>query len=543
MFDAPFDNLEQMSRYIKAIPRQGIVVLDNNIIPDIDSRQLTKTSADSIEGIIKFNYALAESIQNFSYDRVIITKEARAEMNPGFDFVIKEIKRKSGNASLYSRLIESYDTLNKKVNASKRINQSATFENNCIYESMRNIVRKLVLDFPELKKKPSSGDEPDEKIVAYAFAQAIAQDKKVFILSSDADIRNISEELYTVLTAKNVVGVDTVAGSRLKCNNVEVVCFDVNEKRFQTVFNARLNGKDSWTPKNGYSTQDTHNLKTYVQQNLVPAEVELGNGKALAVIVEQRKQKQVPKNEDKANEDKALTDVEISEADSTQNKTNTVSEEVLSALEKIYARVGVDSESLNIDNQEDIETAIETCRDFKLVYQSMSLPTDSLDTEIKKLEQKSLPHLIKTLEQECEALNAKSINLLQQQGYTNSDENEQTRKSVKANLDLIDKNVGLIEQYESQLKELQTPECLKGATTKQVEVYNAFKEAGAEITDAGIWASNSLIKQVTGWTPAYISKILTDLEKEKLIERKQAGRSKTNFLSASVLDRFKLAKP
>ncbi|MBW3005097.1 hypothetical protein KY310_04665, partial [Candidatus Woesearchaeota archaeon] len=520
MFDAPLDNLKLMTRYIQAIPRQGIVVLDNNIIPDADIAQLKRTKSDSIEGIVMLNSAIAEVVQNFASDRVIITREARKEMNAGFDFMQDEIKKMSGNSSLYRSLLESYVELHKKVNAPKRLEETAEQEGTVIYDAMKSIVRKLVLDFPELKKEPSSGDEPDERIVAYAFAEAIAQDKKVYILSSDPDIRNIAAELYAVLSCRNVVGVDTISGQRLNVNNVEVVCFDPAKNLFRPVYNAKEHAPKEWVPKKGYSAKDKAEFIKFVQTNLIDVEAALGNGIALAALV---KQKETAPSETAApKKDAVVVEKPGKEVD------------VLKALERIYATAGIDPEKLTVDDQDKIIAAIGVCKDFQVVYKRCGLPTDSLDEEIRQLEGKTIEKLIESAETDLKNINEQIIALRQNPEYLRALETDPIRvKEQELEQEFASKQQELFNY--TQKCSVSVPFNIANLDESARAFVESLEKAGAEVIEQGIWASNTQIQDAIGWPKIKVSRVLVDLGKKDKLKREVRGGYTFNLLTSDII--------
>ena len=515
MYEAPPEKLGLIRRYIKAIPYQGIVVLDNNVIPYTDKKHLRSIPKENLDEIIKYNEALKESIQNFGPERVIIAKEIREEMNQSIDFVIHKIKDISCNVSLHSKLIKSYEDILAQAKSKKRLEHTCEVDDNIIYFALKNIVRKLVLDFPELKKEPSSGDEPDEHMIAYAFAEAIAQDKKLFIMSSDKDVLNIAGELYAVLTTKNVVGIDTIAGRRLSLNNVEVVCFDSRKNLFKPAYNGKEDALTEWKPRNGYSSQDKAEFIKFVQENLVDVEASLGNGAALAAIIKKKESVLVPE------EDCPAAEEPDPEAD------------VLMALERIYARIGIDPEKLNVDDQDKIADAIDVCRDFKVVYKKSGISTASLDEEIKQLQNKTLGKLIKATEQELTSINEQIVSLRQDPKYLRARPSDS----------IIQEETQLIKDFAEKQKELFSyekkakPDFVDSDdfTEQQQNFLDALQELGVKEDSSGLWASNTDIAKALGWQQIKVSRQLRKLEADDKVERKQGGRLKLNRINSTVV--------
>ena len=515
MYEAPPEKLELVRRYIKAIPYQGIVVLDNNVIPYTDKKHLKSIPQENLDEIIKYNEALKESIQNFGPERVIITKELREEMNQSIDFVINEIRDMSGNVSLHGKLIKSYEDILAQAKSKKRLEHTCEVDDNIIYFALKNIIRKLVLDFPELKKEPSSGDEPDEHMIAYAFAEAIAQDKKLFIMSSDKDILNIAGELYTVLTAKNVMGVDTIAGRRLSLNNVEVVCFDHRKNLFKPAYNGKEDAPKEWKPRNGYSPQDKAEFIQFAQENLVDVEASLGNGAALAAIIKKKESALVPE------EDYPAAEEPDSEA------------AVLTALERIYAHVGIDPEKLTVDDQDKIAEAIDVCRDFRVVYKKSGLSTASLDEEIRQLQNKTLGQLIKATEQELTLINEQIVSLRQQPGYLRARPSDSIiQKETQLKKDFAEKQKELF-SYEKKAK----PDFVGSDdfTEQQQNFLDALQKLNIKEDSSGLWATNTDIATALDWRQIKISKQLRKLETAGQIERKPDGRFTLNKITAAVV--------
>jgi len=519
MYDAPLSNLESMAGYIKAIPRQGIVVIDNNIIPDADVKQLKKTKKDSLDGIIKFNSALAETIQNFASDRVIITPEARAEMNAGFDFMKREIKKISGDSARYWNLLKSYDELSKKVNSEKRLQEAAAQQDNLIYTAMKNIARKRILDSPSLKKKHSCGDEPDERIVANAFAEAITQDKKVYILSCDPDIRNIAADLYALLTCRNSVGVDTISSDRLRTNNVEVVKFDTNKNLFTTEYNAKTDTLTEWKPSDLTVKEQSDTIR-YVQKQLIPVEVALGNGKALAALV-------------KKGEESAPKAAPV-DAQEVVPKKPAEEFDVLFALERIYARIGIDPEQFTVDDQEEIKEAISLCHDFESVYKKCGLSTGSIETTIIHLESKTLESRIEHTEEKLRIINKQIIALRQRSEYLRASEQSSIRieeKQLEERFAFVQKELLSYTQKQPTF----VPFNIADLDKKAKKFIKALEKLDAEKTDIGIWASNTQISDALSWHKVKVGRVVRNLEKEKKLKREVRGRYTFNLLTADVI--------
>jgi len=521
LYDAPPDKLDACTRYLKAIPREGLVVLDNNIVPYTDSRHLKSVPGANLAHIIKYNAALESNLRDFPVDRVILPKGVRKEINDGIAFVNSEIKQSSGNTSLYSRLVDSYKSLEKQVNCPRRIDFEKSAEEGPVFSSMKNIVRRLVVDFPELKKKPSSGDAPDERIVAYAFAQAVAQDKKVYILSSDEDVMKIAAELYSVLTARNVVGTETITGQRLKLNNVEVMWFDPASNLFKTAYTGKRDAPPEWEPRNGYTAQDTADFRKFVQQHLVSAEIALGNGVALSALVKD-----------------SAASLALSQAPAPENvvapEEPDKEVDVLKALERIYARVGVDPENLSFDDQDKINEALGICSDFRAVYKKCGLPFDSLDEEIRQLTEKTLPHLITTTEAELRNINDQIIELRQSPEYLRASSGDRIMVKVDKLEKAFRASQSELRGYEQRQKSSASASTA-GSFEDEASFVTALKAEGAEDTSNGIWASNTQISDALGWNKARVSNTVRKLEKEKRLKREKKGRYTFNLLTRGVL--------
>lgn len=521
LYDAPPDKLEACIRYLKAIPRQGIVAFDNNVVPWTNSRHLKDVPGANLGEIIKYNAALESNLRDFPVDRVLVPKDIREEMQDSIAFVISAIQGSSGNASLYSRLVDSYRSLEKQVNSPKRVDFEKSAEEDKVFSAMKNIVRKLVVDFPEIKKEPCSGDEPDEHLVAYAFAQSVLQDKKVYILSSDEDVMKIAAELYSVLTAKNVVGTETITGQRLKINNVEVVWFDPAFNLFKTAYNGKTEASEEWEPRSGYNAQDKAEFRKFVQQHLVSAEIALGNGVALAALVEDSEAKPALAQAS-APDNVAVPEEPAEEID------------VLKALERIYARVGVDPEKLSVDDQDRIAEALGICSDFRAVYETCGLPVDSLDEEIKQLTEKTLPYLIDKKESELQSINSQIIELRQSPNYLRASPGDPIMVKAKKLETAFRKTQEELIAYEQRQKSSALVKTA-GVFKDESSLVKALKAEGAEDTAKGIWASNTQIANALGWNKVRVSSTVRKLEKENQIKREKKGRYTFNLLTKNVL--------
>lgn len=562
MLEASFDNFELMSNYVKAISHEGVVVLDNNIIPDFTSAQLKRTEKTSLEGVILLNKALAEIIQNFSSKRVIVTKESREEINSGLDFVKDQIKQVSGNASLYSQLIESYNNIGAAVNSAKRLQEAIVNEGGKLYESMRNIVRKIVLDFPVLTKSPDSGDGPDEKLVAYAFAQAIEQNKKLFVLSSDRDVKRTTRELYTLLTAKNVVGVDTITGSCLSTNNVEVVCYDTEKKLFRSFFNGKFDAPELWTPLDkSYSKKDEQFLSKLIQRNLVPVEVALGNGKALTAVVKDYEAQDKKTEEDKkpkplaaslANLDIKTSKLDKSDKavsgkinDSSKNQnTESVNniEDSVNALNRLYERFGINPEDVSIEDQDAVKDALSVCIDFQKIYSCLDSKNESLDTAVSKIKKKDINSLIASVKQDLIGINSAIVELRQHPDYLSAKPDDDIRKKeAELNKDFSKKQKELW-KYESHVKEAFSFE-QSSLSKKQHDFIEKLKKHCEKAESSFIWATNTDIARAAGLSKNYISLKLRKLKDEGLLERKPSGRYTANKVTPEVVKMLIIEKP
>ncbi|MBD3304196.1 hypothetical protein GF343_03555 [Candidatus Woesearchaeota archaeon] len=522
LYDAPPEKLEACTRYLKAIPRQGLVVLDNNVIPWTDSRHLKGVPGANIGHILKYNAALESNLRDFPADRVLVPKDIREEMNDGIAGVISEIQHSSGSTSLYSCLIDSYQKLEEQVNSPKRVDFEKSAEEDKVFSAMKHIIRKLVVDFPELKKEPSSGDEPDERLVAYAFAQSVLQDKKVYILSSDKDVMNIAAELYSVLTAENVVGTETITGQRLKLNNVEVMWFDPAFNLFKSAYNGKNKASAKWEPRNGYTSHDKAEFRKFVQRNLVGAETALGNGAALAALLEQE-EKGAP-----AKTSKSKTKPEPEQPVKQEPS-------VLKALERIYACVGVDPEQLSVDDQDKIAEALDICSDFRAVYETCGLSVDSLDEQIMQLTEKTLPHLIETAEAEARDINNQIIELRQSPEYLRAlPENPVVAEITELEKAFRSTQKKLIE-YEQMQKRSSAPVDTASPVTDEASFVKALREDGAEANEDCIWASNTQIADALGWNKARVSNTVRKLESAGRLEREKRGKYTFNLLTKDIL--------
>ncbi len=522
--NAPPKNLETMSSYIYSLARGSIVVIDNNIIPDANSEQLKDMTADSISGIAKYNQNLVRLLRDFSSDRVIVTPCVRQEALDGIAAVkgaIGQIKGRTANITALVELSESYKFLEEQLKIEKRLPADYSAGGK-VYDSLMAIARKIIQDNPALKKDALPGkNEADEKMVAYAFAQAVKQDQKAYIFSSDLDVKNIAKELYQILIAKNIVGVDIITGQRLKSRNIEVMRFDPSRNLFQSAVDAQAGSAENWVP-DYYSPEELKGFVKFVQKILVPAEIELGNGKALAELVAQKEKDMPPIAPKEHSEEAEETTAEISATveQAEKSATNVPS----AALERIYQRLKVNPADLENADQSKIENAIKDYEALIDVYSCTKVSTSKLEQELEQLRGKSVVYQVAQLTKDTGALVAEMNEITKDTNYFKSTEKRNKFAELTAQ---INENAGKLDGLEQSLKQVQSVTALASMNPTEKELYDAFQAKGFVITEEGVIVNSEQLTEITQRQKASLYGLLSKMEKEVGLERNSNARPAT----------------
>lgn len=506
------DNLKSMSGFIKTRARETIVVLDNNILPYLNRIKMADMSDAAINAFAEFNNNSAELIRDFCSDRVIVTPDVREEIKTGVYAAASEIKACPKRQSL-DELLKSFDNIERQLDSNKR--QSADYGDACIiFDSFKEIARSLVLYVPGLKKDAEPGkNETDEKMVAYAFAQGVKQEKKVCIFSEDRDVLNLSKALYFVLTAKSIVGTDAKVQEKLINNNIEVYRFDAGRQLYGTAFD----GKNCWLENRNWDLfrdycVEPAKLVTLIRNALLPAEIELGNGKALAAMVGQGGAAEVKPAKHVVKET-----AENKAAEETCSKVKQqASAEPSDALERIYQRLKVNPADLDNADQSRIEDAIKDYEALISVYSSSNASASRLEKELEQIKGKSFAYQLEKLTEETRKIQAEAGAIYTSPDYISSESKQAKFEELNARIKANSEKIRLMQ---SSLKQVQSVSALESLSPAEKELYDSFKSAGFEIKEEGVWVSSDELAEITQRVKTGLYTLIGRIEQEVGIER------------------------
>lgn len=498
------ENLSKMAGFLGYRANEHIVVLDTNMVDCPVEKELAAASVKHIDEISRYNANLSKIIRDYAVDRVIITKDVRAEMLVGLSAAESRIKgTPKGNLKhqqSLSQLLDSYHKIQAQVSHKKRAEYDYDSGGE-IYNAFLDITRKIVRDIPDVKKDARVGDnETDEKLVAYAFAQAFNQDKKAIIFSIDRDLTNIAKNLYGILTCNNTLG-NSKIGKKIKMCNIEVMTYDNDTKKFAPAFTGN-NVNGYWKP-DAYGV-DVDSLVSYAAQKLMPFEAKNGNGHAKKAIEDAEK-------EELQRRDTAPLPV-VKQLDDFQRQR------FIAACERIYRKLRVNPDDLKLADMDTVEDTIQTYKDMILLYEDRGLPMDSLREELKQIEEHSVAGKISKLEKECEDIAAKVHAITQNSMYF---KDKAKRDEVNTLQRQLESNASEMESLEKRINDAKQMVSFDGFNEAEQKLYKDFVKEGYTITEEGTPIGIEALMKVTGRNRTGIYGLFNILGKKKdiLVER------------------------
>jgi hypothetical protein len=509
MLDAGPENIGAMAGFLRAKAHEALVALDNNIIPYLDGRQFRETDLEILRKIVEFNLGLARLVRDFSFERVIIAKDIRGEMDSSLSrMASREMPGEIGGPhrrQVVNELLESYRFIHSEV---KKRSDDYRLDD-AVYESLRDIVRKLTLDFPGLKKDAVVGKkEADEKMVAYAFARVMSECRKLYIFSDDIDVVRLSSQLYHVLTAENMGGGGaTVAERRLRESNIEVIGYDPRFRLFKTKFNGRADFPEGshWEPPESaeYSLRDIDGLREFVLERI-----------ALAA--------------------KAL---EARGAPPAKSDAGIPADPVRAAIERISDRLRIVPSDLDGAPESRIEEAVRSYDDLVFVHERLGVPASGLEEELELIRAKSLKSIVGRLDKENEELAEAISEITRDPGHFKSKEK---REEVKRLYEKIDGNILKKESLSKGAEGGGARGAPGDLSSDERGVYEACKEQGFDLAGENASVPAEAISRVTGWHPTYVSKVLNEMKRDENVRlvRTRVGKKIFNEIRLRHLSWF-----
>ena len=498
LLDAPPENLPKMAGFLGYRAKDHIIVLDGNIFQCPVENELATAPIEHIAEISRYNANLSRIIRDYAVDRVIITQDVREEMLTGVNAAESRIKgTPKGNTNrqkTLTELLDSYHKIHAQLSHKRRIEYNYDSGGE-IYDAFLDITRKIVRDIPDVKKDASVGaNETDEKLVAYAFAQALNQGKKAVIFSLDGDVANIAKNLYGILTCNNTLGQGKI-GKKIKICNIEVIKYDSDTKRFAPAFTGN-NVNGYWKP-DAYGV-DADNIVSYAAQKLVPFEAENGNGHAKKAIEDAEK-------EELQRRDTAPLPV-VKQLDDFQRQR------VIAACERIYRKLKVNPADLKLADMETVDDAIQTYKDMILLYEDRGIPVEPLREELQKIEENSVVGKVSKLEKECEDIAAKVHAITQDPLYFKQ---KAKRDEVNTLQKQLESNASKMESLEKRINDAKQIVSLDGFNEAEQKLYKDFVKEGYTITEKGTPVGIEALIKVTGRNRTGIYALFNILGKKK----------------------------
>lgn len=516
LLDVPVENIGKMADFIYNKARDAVIAIDTDIIPYTSATQLRNTSEGTINALSDFNSRIASAIRDFSEIRVLITPDVKKEMIKSCGAACSEIGKVTQHPTL-DKLAESYIKIVEERIGPRSTEYPST---NGIYDALIAIVRHLNLYF-DLKKEMPGSSESDEKMIAYAFAQGVLQDKKVCIFSNNKKhVIPLARELYAVLTAGNIVGDDAKIKGRLINNLIEINCFDSVRNLYSSYDcrNSRIPGSD-WAPPSQLAQEKIDELILFIRKNLLPVEKALGNGKVLEALIAGKGNDVLP-HIPEASEAEA----EETAKDNTTGLEDTVEAEAEKvpdgAFERIYQRMRVNVDAWwalcgPIDPKEHND-AVQKYEDLIFIYRQAGAPTSKLEHELEQIKEMGVMRQRDKLTKDTETIVAKRNEITKDTDYFKSVEK---RKEVADLTAQIDENAGKLDGLEQSLKAVQSVNAISSLGDSEKKLYDSFKAAGLELTEEGVIVNSEQMTEITERTKASLYPVLSKMEEEVGLER------------------------
>ena|GEM_PF-4855474 len=535
------EQIYRMAGFIKRAPQSRIVTLDTNIVPTIDNRAVRETTTAHLKQILNFTNVLKDCVRHNDPTKFIVTKDVRHEIDTSLDFYLSDAFVTEAHAGTKSKavlreMLNSYralrDALHQRLDGYDKADE--------FYTPLKDIVRKLVQDIPRLKKDKRNGEnEVDEKMVAYAFAQAIKQKEGLCILSNDSDVVKITQALFCALTARNTVGGNaagedyvTKSAEILRTKNVEVRYFDEEKQLLTDEFNGKTDFTvgEHWQPLAGldYNTRDLEDLIKFIKLKVLDIERELGNGKVLAADIQIQKELDAKKataqpapaagNPEPAPEAPADTSTS-EEKDTPKEETKVVPQEITEVVERMYQRLKVDLDDLKSAEQEKIDETVKTYEDILALYWHAGIDTAEIKQELVEIKKKSPKYQLDLLAEEYTQVENHIRDIQQDPEHMRDPSKRNLISTLYAQLDDLDRQKI---EYKQRLENGKTGPVPPAPTAIDINspddlspearaAYDAFDKKGIIIPKDGAFVTKQEIAEAMDYSMATVANKIAEI--------------------------------
>ncbi|MBW2973523.1 hypothetical protein KY346_03970 [Candidatus Woesearchaeota archaeon] len=524
------ENIYKMAGFIKRAPQSQIVALDTNIVPTISNRDLRDTTTAHLKQILNFTSVLKNCVRYNDPSKFIITKDVRQEIDTSLDFYVSDAFVTEAHAGIKSKaVLKEMLTAYRELREALHQRLDGYDKADAFYTPVKDIVRKLVQDIPRLKKDKRNGEnEVDEKMVAYAFAQAIKQDEGLCILSNDSDVVKITQALFCALTARNTVGGNaagedyiTKSAKTLRTKNVEVRYFDEEKQLFTDEFNGRTDFTvgEHWQPLAGldYSTRDLEDLIKFIKLKVLDIERELGNGKVLAADIQIQKEL----DEEKAAAQPApapaknLTPAPEDDAKPEEKDTQDITE----VVERMYQRLKINPDDLKSAEQEKINEIVEAYEDILKLYEHTGIDTAEIKQELVEIKKKSPKYQLDLLAEEYAQVEQRIQDMQQDPEHMRDPSKRNLMTTWYAELDSLDRQkVEYKQRIESGPTGPVPPappageiNSLDDLSPEAKAAYDAFDKKGIIISKDGAWVTKQEIADAMDYSLATVANKIAEI--------------------------------